>query len=65
MDRAGTSVADSGKGDGPAALATAESVAAFSRADKDAELKKPIVTVGSREPGKGGAFERVLTRRSA
>ena len=50
----------SGKGNGPAALATAYSVAAFSRAEKDPELKKPVVTIGSREPGKGGAFEQLL-----
>jgi hypothetical protein len=62
-DRAGTSVANAEKGDGPAALATAETVAAFSRASKDSELKKPVVTIGSREPGQGGIFEQVLTRR--
>ncbi|WIA12835.1 hypothetical protein OEZ85_006463 [Tetradesmus obliquus] len=59
-DRAGTSVSYSGKGNGPAALATANTVAAFSRAEKDPELKQPVVTVGSRDPGKGGAFEQLL-----
>jgi hypothetical protein len=54
-------VADSGKANGPAALATAQTVAAFSRAEKDPESKKSVVTIGSRDPDKNGVFEQVLT----